>query len=60
MNQSLEDNYLDVSERHDLADLLITLEIDEKRYLRNQAFDVARDHLKAGWIIIGYALVEKL
>lgn len=42
LQQSLLDNRLDTDEKHEIRQLLLTLSDDQKRYLRNQAFDIAR------------------
>ncbi len=48
LTRSLADNKLDVDEKHELYQLLLTLEIDEKRFLRNQAFAMVRDQVESG------------
>ena len=48
LNQSLSDDKLDTNEKHELYQLLLTLDVDEKRYLRNQAFDLAREKIQQG------------
>ncbi len=48
LSQSLIDNKLDVDEKHELYQLLLTLNVDEKRFLRNKAFAMVRDQIEGG------------
>lgn len=43
--ESIADNRLDNEEKSDFFQLLSSLNEDQKRYLRNQAFDLARDKI---------------
>ncbi|MGH1486049.1 MAG: phospholipase D-like domain-containing protein [Cellvibrionaceae bacterium] len=45
---SLEDQRLDKDEKYEIAALLETLSVDEKRYLRNQAFDLVQSRIQSG------------
>ncbi len=59
--QSLADNKLDTDEKHDLYQLLITLEPEDRSYLRNQAFNLVRDHMhQAGDVIRLMKWLEKV
>lgn len=46
--QSFTDNKLDTDEKHDLYQLLLTLESEDKSYLRNQSFELAREKIRQG------------
>jgi cardiolipin hydrolase len=43
LSESLADNKLDNDEKSYFYEVMTTLNIDQKRYVRNQAFDLARD-----------------
>ena len=45
---SLEDQRLDRDEKSEVSALLETLDVDEKRYLRNQAFDLVQSRIRSG------------
>ena len=48
LQQSIDDHQLDKHEKHALYELLLTLNTDGKRYIRNQAFDLAQEQLRQG------------